>query len=173
MRLTDGTYIMESKKIALHLEKLHPSPSLHLDSPYQSKIEAVMPQLFVHLAPVFVPMVPRNILNPASQEYFIRTRERRFGVTLSELEHGPKGGDVAWAGVTPVLQSVAAMLKENPEGPLFLGNEVSYADFVFAGFLRMFQRLGDGVFDKVLDIDRTTFVPFYEAVQKYMRRDDH
>jgi hypothetical protein len=53
---------MESKKIAAALEKLYPSPSLHLDSPYQAKIEEIMPHVMTSLAGIYIHYDPTTRL---------------------------------------------------------------------------------------------------------------
>lgn len=56
-----------------------------------------------------------------------------------------KGGEKAWEELEKSgdLQEVVGWLKENGDGPFFLGKEVSYADFVWAGFLIFMKRIGD------------------------------
>ena len=55
--------MQDSRKIADRLEELQPSPSMRLDSPVLKEIEAIMPKIMLAIAPVMMPLVPRNILN--------------------------------------------------------------------------------------------------------------
>ena len=118
IRISDK-YVMDSRKIADVLEKEHPSPSLHLDSPIEKKVEELVPQCTGPLGPVYVPRVPRFVLNPPSVEYFERTRKARFGMTLSQLET-EKGGESAWKAVEPKWKELGNLLKAEG-GPFFMG----------------------------------------------------
>lgn len=118
IRISDK-YVMDSRKIADVLEKEHPSPSLHLDSPIVKKVEELAPQCTTPLGPVFMPRIPRFVLNPPSAEYFERTRGARFDMTLSQLEK-EKGGESAWKAVEPKWKELGNLLKAEG-GPFFMG----------------------------------------------------
>ena len=60
---SEPRWVMESRAIAAALEQECPSPSLHLDSPILPKVEALMKIITPTLSPVFLPRVPRDILN--------------------------------------------------------------------------------------------------------------
>ena len=162
---------MDSLAIAQRLETLHPSPSLHLESPYLSRVQTTLPEALGNLGPVFAPKVHRIILPERSAEYFGRTRQTRFGMPLEEFEKSAKGGKVAWDAAEPALKEVAGMLREDSSGPFFMGKEVSYADFVVVGFMKMFDRIGE--MEGVLKVDREAFGGLYEACAKWLERDDH
>ena len=146
----DGTYMQDSRPIADEIEKRHPSPSAHLDSPVVAKLEQIMPQAFPSLMGVFIPKVPKRLLNEASHPYWYETREARVGMKLDQLER-EKGGQEAWDSFKPALDQVTAMLKEDPSGPYFMGKEVSYADFIWGGFLIFMQRIGTDLYEKTLE----------------------
>ena len=110
---------MDSRKIAFELEKQYPEPSLHLDSPVLPEVEARVLKAITPLRAVFMPPIPRNLLNTASVEYFERTREARFGMPLRQFEK-EHGGDKAWEEATPALKEAGDMLRANG-GPFFLG----------------------------------------------------
>ncbi len=168
VQLPDGQWIMDSFAIAKHLESAHPKPSLHLDSPYLERIMTLLPKAAGPLSPVFIPRVQGNLLNPPSADFFRRTREARFGKTLEELA---KGADEAWETSKPHIKEIAAMLGEDDSGPYFMGKEVSYADFVLVGWMKMFERIGQ--LDPILAVDKEAFGAVYEACKKSMERDDH
>src|SRR5437660_1652590 len=73
---SEPRWVMESHAIAAALEEAYPSPSLHLDSPILPKVEALMKILTPALSPVFLPRIPRDILNERGIYHF-RKRERR------------------------------------------------------------------------------------------------
>ena len=118
----NGSYLQDSRRIAVQLEKLHPSPPLHLDSPLLPKVEALIPRLMLPLRPVIMPRIPRTILNERSVEYFREVRAQRFGMPLDDLEKSDDGGEKAWENVKPALEEVASRLKET-EGRFFMGND--------------------------------------------------
>jgi glutathione S-transferase len=164
---------MESRAIATALEKEFPSPPLYLDSPILPKVEALMPKITLHLAPVCPPRVSRDILNERSISYFNRTREARFGMPLDEFEKSEQGGETAWENATPHLRELAELLKEDG-GPFFMGQTVSYADFIVVGFLQFLKRLSydNDLFSRVVQIDQS-FLALYEACAEWLKRDDY
>lgn len=163
--------LQDSRVIAEELERLHPEPSLHLDAPVLPKVESLVPKIRSPLDPILMPRIPRNILNPDSAEYFSRTRAVRFGMPLPEFEKCEKSGETAWKGAEGPLKEMAALLKET-DGPFFMGQQVSYADFVFVSLLLMFKRLGEDIFERVMAAD-PAFQDFYKALEPYLKRDNH
>ncbi|RYP61802.1 hypothetical protein DL769_007555 [Monosporascus sp. CRB-8-3] len=172
--MPNGDYIMDSFEIADALEKAFPAPSLHLDSPYVEKLKAVMVDMRGVLIGVFMPLVPERLLSEASKPYFYETREANIGMPLDRLAR-ERGGDEAFKAAEPHLRKVTALLGENADGPFFMGKEVSFADFIWAGFLIFFRRVGDDVFQKLLDAtgDRDLHLKLLEGVKPWSERDDH
>ncbi|CAJ2500363.1 Uu.00g032160.m01.CDS01 [Anthostomella pinea] len=170
--MPDGSYVMDSLEIAELLEKKYPEPSLHLDSPYLSKLQELQPKFFGPIRGIFVPKVPKLILNDASVPYFVSTRENSIGVTLDQYAK-EKGGEVAYQAAAPALKELTAMLKENGDGPYFMGKTVSYADFQWASVMIFFQRLGelDGLLKATGDAEPHR--KLLEAVKPWAERDDH
>ena len=170
---SEPRWVMESRAIAAALEQECPSPSLHLDSPILPKVEALMKIITPTLFPVFLPRVPRDILNERSIYYFRKTREEKFGMPLDELEKSEKGGENAWESAAPPLSKLAELLKENG-GPFFRGETVSYADFIVVGFFQCLKRLSydDDMFGRAMQID-PSFLVLYKACAEWLKRDDH
>jgi glutathione S-transferase len=144
----DGTYIVDSRKIADYIERQIPIPSLHLDSPYLEKVEHLWSQYMKAITPIFIPLVPKRILNAESIGYWYTSRPGLIGMPLDQLER-EKGGVRAWNEAGPVLREVTVLLKEN-EGPFFLGKTASYADLVWASVLLFSQKLGSDVFQEAM-----------------------
>jgi len=170
MRLDSNTYIMDSAKIAAELEKRHPSPSLRLDSPILPQVQQLVGSALVTLAPNWLPKVPPNLLNEPSADFFERTREARFGMPLSQIEK-EKGGEAPWEAAKQPIKELADLLKEQG-GPFFLGQTVSYADFVLVSFLHFLKRIGPAVFDRFVTYD-PAFSAVYDASKAWLVRDDH
>ncbi len=163
---------MDSRKIAAALEDKYPDPPLHLDSAILPKVEAIIAKIQPAMAPVILPRVPRNLLNERSKYYFEKTRAERFGMTLDELEKSEKGGEKAYETATPHLKELAELLNET-KGPYFMGETVSYADFVIVGFFQFARRAGeDDIFPRIMQID-PSFPALYEACGEWLQRDSY
>lgn len=171
--MSEPRWVMDSRAIAVTLEKEFPSPPLHLDSPFLPKMEALVPKIMLALATVCLPRVPRDVLNERSIYYFNKTREERFGMLLDDFEKSEKGGEKAWENAVPHLNEVAQALKENG-GPFFMGKTVSYADFIVVGLLQFLKRLSydNDLFGRVMQID-PSFLVLYEACADWLKRDDY
>ncbi|KAK4184336.1 hypothetical protein QBC35DRAFT_506174 [Podospora australis] len=174
IQLPSGEYIMDSWAIADYIEASYPSPPLHLKSEYLTRLRTILTDLMTPLRAVFVPLVPKRILTEESIPYFVRTRtEDLDGIDL-EIWAKEKGGDSAWQQAEPHFKQVTAMLKEN-EGRYFMGETVSYVDFVWAANLLFFRRIGEDVFQKALEIsgDGKAHEELLEGVKVWAERDDH
>ncbi|KAF7846278.1 hypothetical protein BT93_L4718 [Corymbia citriodora subsp. variegata] len=174
IRLPTNKFISDSRVIATELEQLHPEPSMNLDSVYLSQVETLMPQIMTALAPLFIPEVPKTILNDASLEYWYETREKRFdGMKLDQVAK-EQGGDIAIRAAQVPLMAVSKLLIEN-EGPFF-EKEVGYVDFVWCGFLVfMVKAVGEEWTQKIREIGGVPEVheKLVEAMKPWLERDDH
>ncbi|OAP59645.1 hypothetical protein AYL99_06943 [Fonsecaea erecta] len=170
VRLPSGEYVMESRAIIDKLEQLKPSPSLHLDSPYLARIEQLLPNVINSVRAIFMPLVPKVYLNPPSYEYFVASREKAIGMTLDE--YAAKNAAQGWEDAKPLVKELAAIYAENPEGPFLMGKEVSYADFMVVGWLRMMEGLGQ--LDKILAMEGgDKLKAVYEASAQWLKRDSY
>ncbi|KAK5273614.1 hypothetical protein LTR96_000214 [Exophiala xenobiotica] len=141
IRMPDGSYVMDSRRIADALESLQPTPPLHLDSPYQARIEDLTKQIVDSIRPVFMPLVPKVFLNPTSRDYFVSTRTKALGMSLDEYA---KGADEGVQKAKPYIRELGELLRENNEGPFLQGKTPCYADMIVLGWLTMLDRLGVG-----------------------------
>ncbi|KAJ1307246.1 hypothetical protein OPQ81_001359 [Rhizoctonia solani] len=130
------TYVADSFKIALYLDKTYPAPQYpsifapgtaglqHMFiSNYRTSVAAPI-YLLIH------PQVPR-ILDARSAEYMRRTRGARL-TPLSESEAAEK-----WKEAREIFSGLAQSLALNDEtgavGPFMMGDRVSFVDFALAG----------------------------------------
>lgn len=171
---TDGSYVADSRVIAGLVERDHPSPPLHLDAPCLGRLEALMGDIMAALRGNYIPIIPRRLLNEPSVPFWYRTREEKFGVKLDDLERA-EGGEAGWARAEPLLQKVTGWLKEDAGGPFFMGKTPSYADFVWAGFLIFWQRIGEDRFGPLLvrTGDPAAHEALLAAVEPWSKRNDH
>ncbi|OHE91509.1 hypothetical protein CORC01_13205 [Colletotrichum orchidophilum] len=170
VQFPDGTYIMNSAKIIQRIEADYPEPPLYIDSEVLSQTYGLLGKTFEALVAVILPAVPRVILGEKSAEYFHKTRAERFGMSLDELEK-TKGGEEAWVNAKEPLEGLAALLNKT-DGPYFLGDKVSYTDFVFVGFLSCVKRAGEDKYQRLLQHSES-FDKIYKACEKWLERNDH
>ncbi|KAL8849422.1 MAG: hypothetical protein Q9221_005594 [Calogaya cf. arnoldii] len=166
--VTEDKYIMDSTLIAHELENRYPNPPLPSNTPKQTAIETLWPQIMQILGPAILPNVTR-LINPASRDHFIRTREEAFGVKIKDFDH-PDVMEKAWRDVRPVVEEMAGVLKENG-GPFVEGEVVSYADFVVVGIMVFLERAGAGAVERFREVDGA-FGRLWEACEVWMVRDD-
>lgn len=172
-KFPDGSYVMDSRKIAEGLEKLKPEPSLHMgDGKTIDKVQGTVLEVFGHLRPIAMVRIPERLLNPRSAEYFEETRAQRFGMSLKDLSQSDKAKN-AWTNADPGLQELKGILTENKDGPYVLGKEPSFSDLVIAGWVAMMKILDEGgdLFDRYLKYDKV-FSEHYEACKKWLEKDD-
>ncbi|KAL2255973.1 hypothetical protein VTK26DRAFT_2405 [Humicola hyalothermophila] len=173
--LPSGEYVMNSRTIADRIEALYPSPPVHLDSPQLAKLEELMRQLMPILMAAFCGPAMRNVVTEASLPYWKRTRAAAFGMPVEEFE-AKFGGEPCWQKAEPPLAELTALLTEKKaEGPFFMGKEVSYADFVWVGFLIFCQKVGEGTYEKLLERsgDAEAHAKLMEAAKPWCERDDY
>lgn len=169
IRLPDGTHMMDSKPIATALEEKYPSPPLHPDAPEVARIEELMLALRPPMIGIVMPKILRTLCTPESEDTFRETRKQRFGMPLDQLER-ERGGEAQWEEATPVIQEMGKLLQEKEGGPFVRGREVSYADFYLLGYLRMLERLGEGLLGRVVEIE-PSFGRLYDAGRVWIERD--
>jgi len=165
---------MDSASIAPALEKLQPERPLHFDDPAVARVQGAIGKIWSGnrgLRTICLPRVPRLILNPRSAEYFERTRAEQFGMTLAEVEKS-ENAKGAWEAAGAGLQELKALVKENGGGPFVLGEKVSYADFVLVSFFVFLRRLGEDLFERVMEVEEG-FGELFKACEKWIERDDH
>lgn len=110
---------MDSRKIVTRLENDYPSPSLHLDSPLLPIVEDLLSKVQEPMRCIWMPLIPSNLLNPRSAEYFTRTREEKFGKSLADLK-AEAAGEEAWIEALPGLKGLGELLAREG-GPFLLG----------------------------------------------------
>lgn len=119
-----------------------------------------------------MPRIPRTLLRPSSVPLFSSARAARFGMPLDELE-AQRGGEQAWEAAKPGLDELEALVKDHriDEGPFVLGSRVSYADFVIVAVLEGFRRVGQDLFERIVE-RREGLRGVWEACVEWLERDD-
>ena len=137
-----GIYIADSIVIAEYLEKTYP------DTP------SVFPNESIALQKAFEPGFTRGIsaawcfikpavclkLNPASEEYFRRTREISFGKKLEDVVPTGEARTEAWGKFKKGLDTTYSyLISTDTKGPYMMGDTISWSDFVLFSFLYWFK----------------------------------
>jgi glutathione S-transferase len=171
LRLEDGvTHVMDSYQIAPLLEEKYPTPPLAIEPPYLDRFKAIIRKLQV-LSPIYVPLVPERVLAAPSLPYFHATRELDTGMPLAQYQ---ELAPAAWEDAQAPLAEMTALLVEKG-GPFFLGDTVSYGDFIWAGLLLFFGRFGDDVLERLMASggDASAHKRLLEAVKPWAERDSY
>lgn len=171
IQLPDDSLYMDSAAIAAALEQRYPTPSLHLARGLHEQAQALVNQLAVPLLPVFMPRVGRDVLRAESEPAWRAKREAAFGMPVEEWER-TKGGEPAWVAAKPVLEKLDAFVatQKEDEGPFLLGSTLSYGDFVIAGMLEAFRRIGQDMFDRIVE-EAPQLKAMHEACQGLFEKD--
>jgi len=130
----NGVWVNDSFAIAQYLEKTYPqAPSLFgsQDGENYARFVLTWANNTLHFAIASMVIVDiHDLLNPKDQEYFRRSREKRFGKTLEQVQQGREDRlEEFRARLTPARM----MLKSQP----FLGGAApNYTDYILFGTLQ-------------------------------------
>jgi glutathione S-transferase len=170
--MPNGSYVMDSYKIADIIEEKHPEPSLALNTPVQLKFRSILIPFMGELGPIYVPGTAKRILGEESLEFYYTTRHEDLGMPLDDYEKQNSPG--AFERAEPFAREITALLNETSSGPYFLGDTVSYADFMWAATLLYFKYLGTEEYQEVLRRtgDAETHIKFLDAMSLWTERND-
>lgn len=132
-----------------------------------------MPRCQMPIRPIFFPLVPAELLDPANHEYWHRTRSAVVGMSMDEFQKSKTEAE-CWSEAAAGLKEVTKLLCET-EGPYFMGKQVSYADFVWAGYLLFVRNLGEERLEACLEAagERDRHLALLKGVEKWSERDGH
>lgn len=158
VQFPDGTYIMDSIKIATKIEKDHPEPPLHLDSPILPEVIKIGNKIMAPIKGITTAGVYTNLLPETSKEYFGRTREKRFGKPILQFAK-ENGGEEAWLEALPGIKELADLLKANG-GPFVMGKtrELSYCFGGLSDIASILRGLCNRRMSSIFESDRREFV---------------
>ncbi|KAF9449777.1 hypothetical protein P691DRAFT_811852 [Macrolepiota fuliginosa MF-IS2] len=133
-----GTALSDSYKIADYLDKAYP------DTPkvFPTGSEALQAAFYAQFAPTLSALVPfvlpkvPAMLNERSAEYYVRTRAAIFGgKPLDQWELVGEERSEAWGKMKAGFDKLDGWLSKG-SGPFFMGDVVTFADFVAAAALQ-------------------------------------
>ncbi|KAL7926957.1 hypothetical protein ACQKWADRAFT_279127 [Trichoderma austrokoningii] len=175
VQFPDGTYLIESGKIAEAIEKKYPSPTVHLDSPIVGRVGALVDKCMPAMHPNILHKFSQAVLSEKSYDYWVGNYTEKLGMPLAEYERR-LGGEKSWAEALPPLIELTGLLKQRQaEGPFFLGKDISYADFIWAGALFFVKRVDGNLFQELLNRTEARGVHerFFEECAPWMKRDSY
>jgi len=133
-----GTYISDSILIAEYLEKTYPDTPqvfLHHTIALQAAFTAAFGNNLSSLRSFIIPATYTK-LNPRSQEYFRRTREKSFGKAMENIAPKGEAAIAEWAQFRDGLGKVDAWYAKNGgKGPFLLGETPSWGDIAVASYI--------------------------------------
>ncbi|KAJ7605039.1 hypothetical protein DFH06DRAFT_1253350 [Mycena polygramma] len=109
-------------------------------------------------------------LNPASQEYFRRTREELFGGRrLEDVLPTGEAHTALWSEVKDALGQVDGWIRKNgADSKYFMGETLCYADITVAGFLRWGKMvLGKDKWDDIMTWHSGRWANLMREMEKY------
>lgn len=122
VRHKDGAYTMDSWLIVQELEKLHPSPPLHLNDPIVVQMRDHVDKLLGPLIPHLVPKTPL-LMNKVSADYVYEVKAKQVGMSLHDLAN--QATEENWKNAEAPAKEVGNWLRANG-GPFFLGETGKY-----------------------------------------------
>jgi glutathione S-transferase len=161
--------MMDSLNIAIHLDKVFPSPPLFPFGEASYALFVAVSKIVNLLEPGYRPfIIPRVVdhLDSRGKEYFYETRSAALGKPLSEVRPTDKDTiDRLWKLVETESVALIKMLNgmEGKEGPFFEGKTPGYADLFLACQLAFIQRFDKELFGKFLDLGDGEIAALYNA----------
>ncbi|EMC92230.1 hypothetical protein BAUCODRAFT_38250 [Baudoinia panamericana UAMH 10762] len=171
IRLPDGTYVMDSVKIAEKLEADHPKPTFHLENGLHLGAASVTQELLFAIVPAVVDGLLDDWLQEPSKSWFIEDRERRFGMTMQQMREN-LGGEKAWQNAEAALKKLQSFLTEHKkdEGPFVLGSTPCYADLCVVALLESLKRVCLEQYEQIIAYDER-FKAIHDACKPWTEQD--
>jgi glutathione S-transferase len=137
-----NTTLSESILIAEYLDKTYPDTPPLLPAgtrALQHAFADAYPSSRIPLMPFALPAA-HGILNPVSQKYFRADREKTFGKTLETMTPSGAAREGPWGEVKIGFNKADGWLQRS-NGPWFLGETLSFADFVVGSRLMWIRQI--------------------------------
>ncbi|PCH44889.1 hypothetical protein WOLCODRAFT_91049 [Wolfiporia cocos MD-104 SS10] len=165
--------LADSPLIADYLEQTYPERSIYpggRDAHLQC-VEKVIQHVNNKIAFMVIPHVER-ILEGGDREYYLSTREMKFGVPLGKMFPVEKQ-EAMWADLMTSLTELSAYIDGIRKGEKWLfgtTDDPSYADFVLGGALIWFKLGGpEGGWDKLRAWHEGRWERHLENLESYMQ----
>ncbi len=166
------TGVSNSLRIARYLDKTYPkAPPVCFDGieEYDNIMSAYkMPELR-HMDRFLVPLIYDKVLNPRSQEYFRRTREKLFRRTIEEMEPLGEERVSLLNEIRKGFHNVDRWLLRNG-GPFAHGDEVSFVDFAWGGYMIWLRQVfgeNSELWQDIMTWDEDRWGKYMDNLRKY------
>ena len=136
------TSIVDSFAIAEYLEKTYPDTPSVFPNKTAALQKAFQPSFVWSIDAVRSFIIPAVCLklNPASEEYFRRTREISYGKKLEDVVPAGEARAEEWGKFKKGLDTVYSYLVlTDRKGPYMMGDTISWSDLVLFSFLYWFK----------------------------------
>lgn len=161
--------MMDSLPIALHLDKVFPSPPLFPSGNASYALFTAVAKIMSLIEPGFRPLIiPRVVdhLDPRGQTYFHETRSKALGRPLSDVR--PTDGESLerlWSIIETESSTLITMLRgrEGKTGPFFEGENPGYADLLYACQLAFIERFDKDLFERCMSLGNGEIKALYTA----------
>ncbi|KXN83372.1 hypothetical protein AN958_01509, partial [Leucoagaricus sp. SymC.cos] len=166
-----NTPVTDSYKIAEYLDKAYPSTPPLIPKGSEAFQAAFYDQFLPLIRPLFPFLLPKipTVLNPRSVEYYASTRQAWFGKPLSEMEPKGEARVEAWKKVEAAFDTFHGWLSKS-SGPFFMGETISFADFVVAAMLKGFgvcAGFESEEFKQILALNNGRWKKFLDDLEPY------
>ncbi|KAL3475929.1 hypothetical protein BJX99DRAFT_259006 [Aspergillus californicus] len=148
--------LMDSFPIALHLDRMFPSPSIFPSGNASYALALAVARLMSNVTTKGLTLLApgiANILDPRGEEYFTRTRSLRFGKPLQQVRpQSEEETQKIIADMKTEMRPLVQMLKGQGDksGPYFEGEKPGFADFVLVGFLVWFEKVERALWEELV-----------------------
>ncbi|KAK7043041.1 hypothetical protein VNI00_008779 [Paramarasmius palmivorus] len=134
-----GVALSESVRIAEYLDKQYPDTPKVIPSGTSALLAAFNEAFMAKLGSAFQFLLPKlpGILNADSAAFVTRTRTAEIGMPFAEFYPKPEAKEGEWKKVLKDLSAVAAWPAEGDKW--FMGDNISYADLIVAGWVKFIQ----------------------------------
>ncbi|KAF5341607.1 hypothetical protein D9758_014086 [Tetrapyrgos nigripes] len=130
-----GAALADSLVIAEYLDKAYPDKPLLMPSSTKALQLAFEQAVLSSIGPMFFQFILIklcDVVNPASEEYFRRSRVSLFGKSVEDLVPKGESAKEEWKKLEAGFGKIAGWMKEDK---FVMGDTVSFADFVIGGWI--------------------------------------
>ncbi|KAH7890789.1 hypothetical protein F5I97DRAFT_1798953 [Phlebopus sp. FC_14] len=132
-----GKVISDSFLIAEYLDETYPGGNVLFPPGTKPLMQALEHGVVGAIESLFLFQLALTCpqLNPPSEKYFRSTREAAYGMKIEEFSPEGAKREADWAKAKEGLTAVDRWLSKNGGGKYVMGDSVSYADGILAGWL--------------------------------------
>lgn len=166
--------IKDSLPIALHLEKLFPSPSILPSGDASYALLVAVDRLMDLIYSAFWRLIPPLVvghIDPRGQEYFHESRTKFLGGPLPEVRRAAlEDFNELWKLIETESAPLIKILKgkEGKKGPFFEGEKPGLADFWLVSLWAFVERFDKELFGKIVGLGDGEFGRLYDASRPWL-----